>query len=191
MNSKTGGAGVVALAIMAVIVGIVVVIGGWVIGILNQDTSIRVTVEQKQVDTKNQYDNLWKKISQVAQVTDAQKNAIKEILVGYADARSQGKGGTGSFVNALKEAVPNVDLSTFNNLQNIITGSRDSFTMRQTELLDLKREHDKLLRTIPSSIVCSIFGRKPIDVVIVTSSKTEKSFETGKDDDVSVFPVKK
>jgi hypothetical protein len=182
---------IITLGIVGIIVLILFVLGGSVIGTFNREVSLRTTIEQKQVDNRSEFDNLWKKISQVAQVTDAQKNAIKEILVGYADARSQGRDGNGSFINALHEAIPNLDLTTFNNLQNIIVGSRDGFTMRQKELLDLKREHDKLLRTFPSNIILSMFGRKPIDVMIVTSTKTEKTFETGKDDDVNVFPVAK
>jgi len=182
---------IITLGIVGIFVLILFVLGGSVIGTFNREVSLRTTIEQKQVDNRSEFDNFWKKISQVAQVTDAQKNAIKEILVGYADARSQGRDGNGSFINALHEAIPNLDLTTFNNLQNIIVGSRDGFTMRQKELLDLKREHDKLLRTFPSNIILGMFGRKPIDVMIVTSTKTEKTFETGKDDDVNVFPVAK
>jgi len=71
--------------------------------------------------------------------------------------------------------------------RNIIASSRDSWTMRQKELIDLSREHNKLLGLFPGSLVFSILGRKPIDITIVTSSKTEKAFETGKDDDTKVF----
>jgi len=181
---------IVGLGVFGILVLIVFVLGGSIIGTFNREVALRTTIEQKQVDNTSEFDNMWKKISQVAQVTDGQKEAIKEILVGYANARSQGRDGSGSFVNALHEAIPNIDTTTFNNLQNIIVGSRDGFTMRQKELLDLKREHDKMLRSFPSNIVLGMFGRQPIDVKIVTSSKTEKTFETGKDDDVSVFPAK-
>lgn len=178
---------IITLGVVGILLIIVLVFGGMVIGTFNTEVTLRTTIEQKQKDNTSEFDNMWKKISQVAQVTEGQKEALKEILVGYAQARSQGKGGSGSFINALHEAIPNVDTSTFNNLQNIIVGSRDSFTMRQKELLDLKREHDKLLRTFPSNVILGMFGRKEIDVMIVTSSKTEKTFETGKDDVVSVF----
>lgn len=178
---------IIALGIVGVLVISMIMLVSWVIGTLNREMAIRVTIEQKVKDNSSQFDNMWKKISQVAQVTDAQKEAIKEIMVGYANARSQGRDGAGSFVNAVREVVPNIDTTTFNNLQNIITGSRDAFTMRQTELLDLKREHEKILRTIPSSIICSMFGRKSIDVTIITSTKTDEVFKTGKDDDVNVF----
>ena len=178
---------VIALGLFGMFVLVLLVIGGSVIGTFNTEVSLRATIENKQKDNKNEFDSMWKKISQVAQVTDAQKQAIKEIVVGYAQARSTGKDASGSFINALHEVVPNIDTTTFNNLQNIIVGSRDSFTMRQKELLDLKREHDKLLRSFPSNIVLGMFGKKEIDVTIVTSSRTEKVFETGTDDDVNVF----
>jgi len=87
----------------------------------------------------------------------------------------------------VQESVPNVDLSVYKNLQNIIVGSRDSFTMRQKELLDLKREHDKLLRSFPSNILFGMLGIKEMSVTIITSSKTQEAFKTGKDDDVELF----
>lgn len=171
-----------------VVIGLLILLGMIAmtfIGVSNKETSLRVTMEQKQVDNKNEYDNMWKKISQIAQVSSQQMEMLKDIFVSYADARTSE--GAGSVMNWIKEAIPNVDTTTFNNLQNIITSSRDAFTFRQKELLDLKREHDKMLRMFPSNIILGMLGRKPIDVTIVTSSRTEKSFETGKDDEVEVF----
>jgi len=74
-----------------------------------------------------------------------------------------------------------------NNLQNIIIGSRDSWTMRQKELLDLKREHDNLIDVFPSSVVCGILGREKIDVTIVVSLKAEQDFKSGSDNDIKLF----
>jgi hypothetical protein len=177
---------VIALAVVGCVVAVVVWLAAAVIGTSNSEVDLRTAIEQKQRDNSSEYDNMWKKISQVAQVTQAQKNALKEIFEGHAAARTQGSDDN-LVMKWIKESVPNVDLSTFNNLQNVITGSRDSFTFRQKELLDLKREHDRLLRRFPSGMILSMFGRKPIDVVIVTSSRSEDAFKTGKDDDVSVF----
>jgi hypothetical protein len=175
-----GCAGVVGISVIAVII-----IAAYVIGLNNQAVILATTMEQKQRDNKSEYDNMWKKISQVAQVTDAQKNALKDIFTSYAEARNNGS--DNQIMTWINESVPTVDTTTFNNLQNIIVGSRDAFTFRQKELLDLKRAHDTLLRTFPSNLILKFLGHKEIDVTIVTSSKTEKSFETGKDDDVDVF----
>lgn len=186
-----GKGAIISLGITVIVILLLMVFGGQAIGIFNRFATLRAAFDNKQIDNTSEHDNMWKKISQVAQVTDAQKEAIKDIMVGYAQARSQGRDGSGSFVNAVREVVPNMDTTTFNNLQNVIVGSRDSFTMRQKELLDIKREHDTLRTTFPGNFVAVIFKVEELKAKIVTSTKTEKAFETGKDDDVSVFSNKK
>ena len=87
----------------------------------------------------------------------------------------------------VQESVPNVDTTTMNNLQNIITGSRDAWTMRQKELIDLNRQHDQILNVFPSGFILKMLGRKSINITIITSDKTETAFATGKDNDTQVF----
>jgi hypothetical protein len=156
----------------------------------NSEITLRNTITAKQTDNKNQMDAMWKNISQVAQVTEEQKKALIEIFSGYAQARSGDNKG-GSLANWIHEAVPNVDTSTFNNLQNIIVAQRDGFKFRQTELLDLGREHDNLIMKFPGNVFGGFFGWKHIDLVIVTSTRTEDSFKSGKDDNVDLFPSDK
>jgi hypothetical protein len=87
----------------------------------------------------------------------------------------------------IKESIPNVDVKTFDNLQNIIVSSRDSWTMRQKELVDLSREHEKLLNMFPSGVILKMLGHKSIEIVIVTSTATEEAFKSGKDDNTKLF----
>jgi len=89
-------------------------------------------------------------------------------------------------VKWIHESVPDVPADTFRNLQNIITASRDSFAMRQRELLGLKAEHDTLLDSFPSGPLLSMLGRERIEVTIVTSTKAKETFEAGVDDDVDL-----
>lgn len=178
-----------ALGLVVLVIVIGAFVGVYVVSTLNKETGQANALNAKQRDNQSELDNTIKKISQTGQVTVAQKEALKEIIVGHAEARSAGKQG-GSLANWIHEAVPNVDTSTFNNLQNLIAASRDRWTMQQKELLDLNREHDNTITMFPSSLVCSLFGRKKIDVTIVTSTRTVEAFKTGLDDDVNVFPKK-
>jgi len=170
-----GAFGVLGLLVLMLLVG--------AIGFHNKEVQLRNLINATQVDNKNSMDNMWKKISQVTQVTDEQKNALVEIFQSYTEGRGSTGGGLMKWV---QEAVPNVDQTTFQNLQNIVTASRDTFKRNQTELLDRKREHDNLIAMFPGNIYAMAFGRHSIDVVIVTSSRTENAFETGTDDDVSL-----
>jgi hypothetical protein len=177
---------IIALAVGGSLILLLVVMLLYGIGVNNKEARLRNAITAKQVDNTNEYDNMWKKIKQSAEVTDGQKEALRQIFVDHAKARS-GDGGKNAIMLWIKESIPNVDTSTFNQLMNIVTGSRDRFTMRQKELLDLKREHDNMIDTFPSSMILGFLGRAKIDVVIVTSSRTKEAFRTGEDDDVSVF----
>ena len=172
------------LAGFAVFAGLVLVVALTWMSANNREVSLRNAITAKQQANQATFDNMWKQIKSAAEVTDAQKNALKEIFVEHAQARSGG-GSDKAIVKWLQESVPNVDTTVFTNLQNIIVGARNSFTSDQVALLDLKREHDNVLTVFPSSLF--VGGRSHIDVQIVTSEKTERTFASGKDDDVKVF----
>lgn len=177
---------IIALGAGGSLLLLVVIMLFYGIGVSNKEARLRNQITAKQTDNSNEYDNMWKKIKQSAEVTDGQKEALRQIFVDHAKARS-GDGGKNAIMLWIKESIPNVDTSTFNQLMNIVTGSRDRFTMRQKELLDFKREHDNMIDTFPSSMILSFLGRGKIDVVIVTSTRTKEAFRTGEDDDTSVF----
>jgi hypothetical protein len=150
----------------------------------NEEVRLRNAIKAKQRDIANAYDALWKKIAQSVQATDAHRKALLEVLTTYVDARGADSGG--AVVKWIHEAAPNVPADTFRNLQNIIAGSRDTFAMRQRELLALKADHDTLLQSFPSGSILGMLGREPIDVTIITSTKAEEALKTGVDDDVNL-----
>jgi len=131
------------------------------------------------------FDNMWKKINQTAQATDAQKNALKEIFNGYAATRS-GNGNGGQIMTWLQESVPAVDTTVYRNLQNIIAGSRDEWTVRQIALVDVAREYNQMLVVFPSNLLLGAYGFQKINARVVTSGRTDKAFSSGKDDDVNL-----
>jgi hypothetical protein len=175
------------IIILISIIALILFFGTYLIGLHNTQAALQVLIETKQKDNTSQFDNMWKQIQQTAQVTEEQKNALKDIFTSYAQART-GTGGAqdGSLAKWTTEAVPNVDTKTFQNLQNIITSTRDNWTQRQTELLGLANEYNTNLVNQPGGLFLSLMGFKHIDVTIVTSTRTEKAFESGKDDDVSL-----
>lgn len=150
----------------------------------NKEVTLRNIIVNKQTDNKSEMDAMWKIIDQNAQVTVEQKNALMDIFGSYAQDRTPKSGG--SLALWIKEAVPNVDQTTYHQLMNTITAQREGFKFRQKELLDLKREHDNLITTFPNVIFATVLGRNKIDVVIVTSTRTEDAFKSGKDDDTKL-----
>lgn len=176
------------IGISVAILSFLVIGCGLAVSYSNQEAAIRNAITAKQKDNENEFDNLWKKISQNAQVDEKARETLKDVFVSHAQARTTGGAKDGSLMKWVTESVPAVDLSTAKNLMNIITGSRDAWTMRQKELLDLKRQHDNLITQFPSRIFIGWFGNPtPIEVQIITSTRSSEAMRTGKDDDVELF----
>jgi hypothetical protein len=173
------------LIITASIVLPLLLIGGCSIGTLNQEARLRVTIEAKLVDNTSEFDNMKKKIANVAEVSEQAMDKLKEIFVDYAEARTTDGGG--SLAKWVSESVPNVNSGTYDKLINTITSSRDSWTQRQKELIDLSRAQKEMFATFPDSIILGMFGRKPSEIKVITSSNTKRVFESQEDNDDSVF----
>lgn len=176
----------IGLAIASLFVVMFIMLSCLGISYHNEEVSLRNAITAKQVDNTNEFDNMWKKIAQVAQVSEKQKDAFKEIFSSYVSGRGTNSS-DGQMMTWVKENVPNPNLSIYNEVLNIIVASRNSFTTRQKELLDMKRVHDNLIDQMPSGLFLGFMGREKINITIVTSSKTDKVFETAKDDDINVF----
>lgn len=192
MKKKNNGNAIIPIMVTlgAITIAIVMMAAGF-ITISNSEIRLRNTITAKQQDNKSELDNMVKKIMQSGQVSQEQAKQVASVVTGYAEARATGgpaNQGAGGFINAVAESVPSLPDGFFDvnrNLQNIITSSRDSFTQRQKEILDLKREHDNMITTFPSSLVVGARGK--IEVQIVTSARADESFETGQDNDTKLF----
>jgi hypothetical protein len=172
--------------IFAMLALIVIVLASTGVGWYNTASRLKVQYDAKLAANHAELDNLKKKISQSAEVTDENMKALEKIFTGYAEARTP-KGSEHALANWIKESVPSVDTSTFKNLQNIIVGSRDAWTMRQTEIVDISREYNSMLVVFPQNLVLKMFGFEKIIPTIVTSTETETAFKTGLDDNKKVF----
>lgn len=174
----------VGIAILSFLIISIFSVVGTGIGLYNQELELRKEINAKQVENTSNFDNMWKKIKQSANVADKYKDGLKEILEVYTEGRSEGS--ENLLMKWGAEAVPNFDSSIYKQLNNIIVASRDDFTMNQKELIDLKREHDTLINRFPNNIYYRVLGVNEIEIKVVTSTKTDKTFETGKDDEVEL-----
>lgn len=175
-----------AIVIFVGIIGVGLVSLIWGVSVYNTQAGLKNQYEMKVTDNRNEYDNVWKKISQVCQIAESKKDAFKEIFTSYASARTSE--GSGKVMTWVKENAPTgVDLKVFDNAQNIIVSSRDAFVMRQKELIAVAESYNKNLVVMPRGFVLKLFGFERIEPKIVTSTRTEEAFQSGKDDDTTLF----
>jgi hypothetical protein len=157
------------------------------VGYRNQEVSLRSQFNAVQNANKVDYDAMWKIIQEVAEVptqySDDFKNAYSSILAsGSGTSQNTIRG---LFATATGMRAPQLDSSLYRKVQDTIEAERTKFANAQISLLDIKRQHDQLRLSWPASIF--IGGVTPLEAKLVTSTRTEQSFETGRDDNVGVY----
>lgn len=173
-------------AIVLIVVILAVVLAWSYFGYSNQEVQLRNAFNAQQKDCTVVYDQVWKIIQQQAGVASKYADDFKQIYPELMNAR-YGKG-DGTLMKWVVEHNPNFDTSLYGKLMDSIEVQRTTFTETQKKLIDLKREHDNLRTTYPARVF--VGSRPELVMQLVTSTKTENVFKTGKEDDVSVFGEK-
>jgi hypothetical protein len=150
----------------------------------NKEIDLRTQTEAQQKKCEAYFDKMWKIIKQEAGVTEQYKDAFMEIYPKLIEGRySQGDG---SLMKWITESNPEFKTSLYEKLMQSIEIERTGFFNEQTRLIDINREHSALLQKKPSRWFISS-DKKPIKIIVVTSSATDKAYATGKEDDVELF----
>jgi hypothetical protein len=158
------------------------------IGFHNTEVSLRNAFDNKIEANKTDFDNMWKTIAQVAQVPGQYKADFKDTFESYVKARQGGTTGEGELLSFLSEAVPQYDAQAlYSKVQTVVEAKRESWTTRQKELIDLKRQHDDLITQVPGNVFAAVLGRQAFTLQLVTSEKTDEAFESGRDENVELF----
>jgi len=150
----------------------------------NLEVDLREQVKTQQEVIKLNYDKMFKVIAQVAQVPEQAKKTFKDIYPELIEGR-YGNSRGGALMSWVQEHNPSFDWSLYSRVQVAIESNRQEFFLEQKKLEDFKREHSILIKKFPGSLFLSDISE--IDIQVVTSTKTEKTFETGKEDDIKVF----
>ena len=152
----------------------------------SSEVGLRNQIKAQQKVNEVSFDTTWKIIAQKCQLKDDFKEAFTKFYPELMKGRHYEAGG--SFMKWIKESNPKFDASLWKDLMVTISGERKTFERNQAKLIDLQRAHNDVLTQAPSRFF--VGGRPPIDIKIVTSTKTEKTFESGKEDDVDLSPKK-
>jgi hypothetical protein len=171
----------IALAVIGTLVVGSISILGMAVSEFNGASQLRNQYEMKVSANSASYDNMWKKIKQVSNIPEQKKVAFQEILVNYADART---GDSKQLMTWVQESVPNLDLGIYDQIVNIITGSRDSWTMSQLELVSVAEQYNQKLSVFPGNFILPMMGFSKINPKVIISTKTQEVFASGLDDDI-------
>ena len=175
---------IAALAVVAVLALIVVMM---YVTYNNQEVSLRKEAEAQKGKVESVHDKMWKTIQQKAGVTDEYREAFEKIYPELISGRySQGDG---SAMKWIQESNPDFDTSLYKDLMQAIEVQRAYFDQAQTRMLDIIRQRETLLETIPAKFFIS--NKSTIDYTVISSTRSKDVMVTGLDDDVDLFKKKK
>ena len=170
---------------IGIAIGVVILfIGGCssLVGMYNDLSKQEQVIMAQYKQNQNNYDNYFKKVTEVAQVPTMYVDDLKKVYDSAIQGR-YGKDGSKAVFQFLKEQNPQLDSSMYIQIQRVIESGRNNFESNQTMLIDKKNIYETKLRQFPTNVVAGIMGFPKIDLSkydIVTSEETEKAFETKK-----------
>ena len=172
------------IIILVSLLSIATIIGLMGVSASNKEIKVRSKITAQVEVVEGYYDKMWKVISQKAQVADQYKGAFKEIYPALIEGRYGAEKG-GTLMKWIVESNPNFDVSLYKDLMTSIEAERTGFFMEQKLLIDLNNEHRVIRKTFPASLF--VGSRPDIKITIISSEKTKKVMQSGKEDDIDLF----
>lgn len=150
----------------------------------NTAVALEEQIKAQHVANKSNYDNMWKSFKEAAQVTDKQADQFKDVYNDMIAGRYQGDDQV--LFKMIQEQNPSLGTEVYTQLQNLIIAGRKEFDNNQKKIADIIREYNTYIRK--HIIMNAIFNFKALDAndYIVTSERTEKAFDSGKDDSINL-----
>lgn len=161
---------------------------GWVIGTRNEFISLEQGITAQYDQNRNNYDNFVKSVVETAGVAGKYADDLTKLTRAAIEGR-YGANGSQAVFQWLKEQNPQLDASVYKKIQQVIEAGRLSFETNQKTLIDKKRVYQTKLQQFPDSMIAGFFGFPRIDLAkfdIVTSDRTEKAFETKRDEAIKI-----
>lgn len=184
MKKQQGGALAIVLVILGIIGALVVAGIMMVVSANNTAAGLDAQIKAAHTDNKNVLSQYNQKVLEAAQVPEMMRDDLIKVATAAIEGR-YGAGGSKAVFQAISEQNPNVDSQVYVKIQQIIEAGRNEFQNRQTKLIDIKSTYEAALNRFPQGPLMRMLGypKVPLDTYnIVTTDRTEKAFQTGKEE---------
>lgn len=168
-------------AIILIIVGFfAVLLIGMYFSYNNKEIALRKESDAQKGKIESVHDTMWKIIKQKAQVSEKYKDAFEKIYPDLISGRYAND--QGSMMKWIQEQNPNFDTSLYRDLSQAIEIQRTIFSNAQQRMLDILRERETLIESMPAKFFIS--NKTRIDYEVISSTNTKTIMETRIDDDI-------
>ena len=148
----------------------------------NRHASLKAQYSAAIDGMKIDHDTMWKIIQENFEVAETERTTFAEAYekmikagAGQPDQKS-----VSGMLLAIGLRPPQADSALYRKVQDAISAERTKFANSQKSARLIKQEHDTLRTTAPGSWF--VGDEVAFEEVVITSTRTEEVFKTGKDD---------
>ena len=201
-----------------VVLGLLVVGGitlfGYVNGIQKEGVAQEQALNAQYQSSQLELDTYTKKILESVGLADRKSEKLAEVLKAAVAGRYEGEvkpGQGGAFFSAITEAYPNIDLSIYDRIVDMVNAGREAFKQKQNQLRDQIRVYETWMYSgiVQSRVIAAVgypsnqlearIGTKVVTgrdalsqmKVLVTSKGTSEAFTTGEQEAIDINGKKK
>lgn len=207
-KNERGGAGLIVLAVIAVLVGVVgfaaISAYGYVNSLRTESVEREAQLSAQYQSNQNYLSNFQAGFYEQVGVSNLKSEKMDQILIDAVKGRYEKNGGfapNGAFFSAIKEAYPDLKgLDVYDKIMNYVAAGREGYRAMQDKLLDMVRAYDVYRNDgfvqsmiiakvvgVPSERLEARIGDKVVKgmeardkmLQIVLTSDAKKAYETG------------
>lgn len=153
------------------------------ISVQNDEVQARNRTEAQIKVVEINHDKMWKVLAQKAGIS--QQFKPKDYVDMLAQVVEGRKGG--SFSKMVKEQNPNYDITLLRDLGQSVEAEHATVVREEKKLLEYNQDHMNIIKDRWKRKFLDIDQVKPIEVVVITSTRSKAAATTGVDDDVDLF----
>lgn len=172
------------MLIALIVVGVVLlIIVCMYFGYNNREVSLRKEAEAQVGKIESVHDTMWKTLKQEAGVTEQYRKTFEKIYPELIAGRYSD--GNGELFKMIQEQNPNFDTRLYDKLMQSIEVQRAYFASAQQRMLDIIRERETLLESMPQKWF--ITNKSVIEYTVISSDVTSDVMRTRRDNDIELF----
>ncbi len=155
----------IALIIIAAVILLIVVI--YFFSVNNRETALRKEAEAQEKSITAVHDTMWKVIKEKASVSEKYRETFEKIYPELINGRYKDNDVAMKWI---QEANPDFDTSLYKDLMQAIEAQRMYFQTSQKRMLDIIRERETLINSMPQKWFIS--NKNPIHYTVIASDHT-------------------
>ncbi len=157
------------MSILLIVVIAIVLIGVYMyFSYNNREVALRKEAEAQNKKIASVHDTMWKILKEKAGVSEQYRETFEKIYPEIISGRYANDGG--STMKWIQESNPDFDTSLYKDLMQAIEVQRTYFSNAQQRMLDIIRERETLIESMPAKWF--VKNKSVIEYTVIASDKT-------------------